>query len=603
MPRPTFGRRKESPAAAPAGKKKSSGDIHVAGQMRQTQFITTYGIGSIVDYVNDTVVIAGTDDWDEESGIESRRIYNENLSALTQKEYFLKPKCGKKPTVFSHTKDIPSYIFPEQLYCPLCGNLYHYKEFASQERQRICPKCRKPLSPSRFILICENGHMEDFPYDWWIHRGKPCSSGVQFPRMKMQSIDGRSDMESLVIRCDSCGESRRIFGAFGENAFAEYHCRSHFPHLPDPDYFRDKFDCRKVMKAKLRTSTGVFFPVIQSALSIPPWSRDLMQILAAKYDLLRYVPEERIPDAVNDGRPAHQHYQPHEILRAWMQLKNQKENRQQRAEWDILYDEYLTLSGAVSAGTDDRQFSAYPADVPEKYADLIESVSVIERLTEVQAFCGFSRLYRSAPTVRISIQKKEWLPAAELRGEGFFLRFRESAVQAWAAAHEARYTSLQNSLQNAHIRMEKYSPAFVLLHSAAHLLIRQISASCGYSQASIREKIYSTFEKAPDKKMYGILIYVSSSDSDSSLGGLIQIADDAERLEAILDEMLRNALWCSGDPLCIHATDQGFQSLNHAACHDCMLLPETSCECFNILLDRVSVIGEPDTGTRGFFHT
>lgn len=34
------------------------------GDIRKTQLITTYGVGAIVDFKNDTVVIASTDDWD-----------------------------------------------------------------------------------------------------------------------------------------------------------------------------------------------------------------------------------------------------------------------------------------------------------------------------------------------------------------------------------------------------------------------------------------------------------------------------------------------------------------------------------------------------------
>lgn len=34
------------------------------GDIRKTQLITTYGVGDIVDFKNDTVVIASTDDWD-----------------------------------------------------------------------------------------------------------------------------------------------------------------------------------------------------------------------------------------------------------------------------------------------------------------------------------------------------------------------------------------------------------------------------------------------------------------------------------------------------------------------------------------------------------
>lgn len=50
------------------------------GDMRKTQLITTYGVGAIVDFKNDTVVISSTDDWDyspnDAGEVENRKIFN-----------------------------------------------------------------------------------------------------------------------------------------------------------------------------------------------------------------------------------------------------------------------------------------------------------------------------------------------------------------------------------------------------------------------------------------------------------------------------------------------------------------------------------------------
>lgn len=101
--------------------------------------------------------------------------------------------------------------------------------------------------------------------------------------------------------------------------------------------------------------------------------------------------------------------------------------------------------------------------------------------------------------------------------------------------------------------------------------------------------------------LWHILIYLAASDSDGSLGGLISIAENASSIENIFDNMLRKALWCSGDPVCINTEDQAIDSLNYSACHDCVLLPEVSCESRNVFLDRVSVIGKPENRDLGLF--
>ena len=97
--------------------------------------------------------------------------------------------------------------------------------------------------------------------------------------------------------------------------------------------------------------------------------------------------------------------------------------------------------------------------------------------------------------------------------------------------------------------------------------------------------------------------HTASSDVEGSLGGLVAQAK-SEHLEKIIDDLLDEAEWCSGDPLCMTSTGingQGLYGLNYAACHQCTLLPETSCAMRNLLLDRAALIGRTEDGTVGFF--
>ena len=158
---------------------------------------------------------------------------------------------------------------------------------------------------------------------------------------------------------------------------------------------------------------------------------------------------------------------------------------------------------------------------------------------------------------------------------------------------------MKKRLDNSNVGCENFSPRYVLLHTLAHLLIRQLSIECGYSGASIKERIYSTYPESATA-MSGILLYTSSSDSDGSLGGLVR-KGLPEPFEMICRNMLQEASWCSSDPICIESKAQGFDSLNYAACHACTLLPETSCEMRNCLLDRAAVTGTLEDRNIGFF--
>lgn len=98
--------------------------------------------------------------------------------------------------------------------------------------------------------------------------------------------------------------------------------------------------------------------------------------------------------------------------------------------------------------------------------------------------------------------------------------------------------------------------------------------------------------------MAGILVYTASADSAGSLGGVASMAD-SNRLATALSEAEDRPSWCSADPVCLGSTGSGVDGANLAACHNCGLLPETSCEGFNIGLDRGLVFGTPDHLDKG----
>ena len=137
----------------------------------------------------------------------------------------------------------------------------------------------------------------------------------------------------------------------------------------------------------------------------------------------------------------------------------------------------------------------------------------------------------------------------------------------------------------------------VLLHSFAHLLIRQLAFDSGYDSSSICERIYAS--DGPDG-MAGVLLYTASGDSEGTLGGLVR-QGRPEYLPSTVSAALENGRYCSSDPLCVESTGQGLNSLNLAACHSCSLLPETSCEMSNMLLDRALVIGHPSKSKLAYF--
>ena len=139
---------------------------------------------------------------------------------------------------------------------------------------------------------------------------------------------------------------------------------------------------------------------------------------------------------------------------------------------------------------------------------------------------------------------------------------------------------------------ESAIPAFAMLHTLAHLMIREMAFECGYPAASLRERLYFSEDQS---NMAGVLIYLAASEPGGSLGGLAQLSEPP-RFAALVERSLETAKWCALDPVCAEHEGRGSRMLNRAACHACCLLPETSCECSNLILDRRLVVSDEKTG-------
>ena len=248
-------------------------------------------------------------------------------------------------------------------------------------------------------------------------------------------------------------------------------------------------------------------------------------------------------------------------------------------------------------------------------------MSKLKKLREVRALVGFSRVHppdsnlfgdfdddSKGTSKFISIKGEDsFYPAYESRGEGIFIELDEDKINEWINSNP-EIVERANAINNRYNEEAKkrevtgrnISPKFILLHTLAHLLIRELSFECGYATASLAERIYcNTLED--EKSMSGILIYTASGDSEGTLGGLVR-QGKSDTLPKIIKSALERARWCSNDPVCIESQGQGRNSLNLAACHSCTLLPETSCEEFNLILDRGILIGDLENKEIGFFN-
>jgi hypothetical protein len=249
-----------------------------------------------------------------------------------------------------------------------------------------------------------------------------------------------------------------------------------------------------------------------------------------------------------------------------------------------------------------------------RLAGHLSQVCLVRKLRETRALVGFTRVLPPGGSVddprvqKLSLQYEQldWLPATTVRGEGIFMELDSSRLTSWLSDHRygariermARaYNEVRTSRGQPH---RPIGPVFVALHTLAHVLMKQLSIDCGYGSAALRERLYCD-ETIDGESMNGLLIYTASGDSEGSMGGLVRQGMPL-RLEATLRRALLESAWCAADPVCIESGGQGSDNTNLAACHGCALLPETSCEEGNRLLDRAALIGVPEDPTLGFFR-
>jgi hypothetical protein len=278
-----------------------------------------------------------------------------------------------------------------------------------------------------------------------------------------------------------------------------------------------------------------------------------------------------------------------------------------RAEFEVLKTPRNEPQLLIEAA----DLSKYDAVVTRHFSRLM----LIHKLRETRALAGFTRvvaetddnldrlkalIWKTPPS-----NENAWLPAYLVFGEGIFLELDEERLQQWEsnAAVIERITSLAERDQRLRsikgLPSRLVLPRYVLLHTLAHLLMNRLTFECGYSSASLRERLFASAN--PVSPMAGVLIYTAAGDTEGTMGGLVRMGKSGY-LEPVIQRALEAAAWCSADPVCMEMGSSGGQgpdSCNLAACHNCALVPETACERFNRYLDRAMVIGtisEPSTG-------
>jgi hypothetical protein len=466
----------------------------------------------------------------------------------------------------------------------------------------------------RFVKACVRGHLSDIDWKWLLHG--PHSECVAPKWIEERGNTG--DLTEVYVTCE-CGKSVRMSDVAAEGANRLGRCNGDRPWLGP----NTREECVEHSKLLIRNATNAYFPERLTVISIPAASSGPDQQVGNVLAALDEIAGEREGlRFARKGEPLRSALEGLTDTETWAAYDRIKSGIKPNAK-SVKDEEYEALSKASKQLVADKpggDFYAREQELGAKRARWmapIKRVVLLHRLRAVTALVGFTRFEPSCTDIHGELdagvktaaiaRNISWLPATESRGEGVFIELDADEVRAWLARREVQQrTELLmagfHAWQQEHPDSgRKFSgTAYILLHTLSHMLMTSIALECGYPASSLQERIYVVGDQSAGAAKYGFMIYTAANDAEGTLGGLVQAGRNIERH---LRHALESATLCSNDPVCAQhdPTSRGTEHLNAAACHGCVIAPETSCEQRNEALDRALVVPTVDATDLAFF--
>jgi hypothetical protein len=348
------------------------------GGARPSHLVTTGGVGSVVDLPGMSVIVRSTDAWGRERAetIDEPRLLEKVRATLGPQVRALRtapwdPQDSDDP--WTHT-GVPVSPFPRWLRCPRCHrlgpldplgqfdlvhrsgrrpDLAKWVHTTCQQQTQVRDQRKRACLPARFLAACEAGHLDDFPYVDFVHRGQeqPC------PGPKLTMRDSSSTLGPRVtVRCLECSASRNISEAAGRDGWQNLPaCRGRHPHL-------QRFEsCGRRLKLMVLGASNLWFSVTASALHLPQ-SQALADLVAGQWGLLGQLPNPGVLQTVVEGMDSLRGLRETPVELVWAAVEKLRATggpAAEPAEADLLLAEWRLLARPTN-DRQDEDFRAAP---------------------------------------------------------------------------------------------------------------------------------------------------------------------------------------------------------------------------------------------------
>jgi len=594
-------------------------------KIRRSQFILTYGPGSIIESVNGPRIIPNP-----AIGLFNKIIDGKTLSpvdfeinhqrfteGLLRNTRIFRVPTNAELNVSENYSLYSTKPFPGWGLCVEHGILYRLDS--------DCPECirrnetgrRKRREAIRFVRACPAGHLDDVDWNHVVHSGVKRNAKCRSEWFYWQRHG--ASLKEITIRCPQCN----AVVSMGDIYNRPWPCSGRFPEK-EQNGLPERRGCNREARIIQRQASNLRVPEVVTLFTIPPRHTRLHRLLenqvirtavitsrtlGAQLDYTKFA--EILQNVKDKGQLTETAFE--EILKyEWGEIEraiNDLMSPVPQTYRELLIEEFHELinasfNGATAGkrGSPEILFEVIKQDVCtfKSPGGLCYRVAPVSRLNTVAVQIGYRRFVCSDPEdaelVDISFVDESgtrWLPGMEFMGEGIFVMLNNNDgwhfqmdgqnYENWLEAYRNRKNEVYNrpGLFRDDAYRDELHPVFIWWHTLAHTVIRILSVSSGYSSSSIRERIYFEIDRS-GRARGGMLLYTVQPGADGTLGGLITLVP---HFGEILAQVHQIAEKCSNDPLC---GEQEFVpgKSNGAACYACTMISETSCEHRNMWLDR-----------------